>query len=113
MAYPNTPCASAAVEYTSAAPAPLFTTLNGLPEVPPEFAAVTEVPAAPPSAVLDDPPPLAGVTGVDAVEGADAPTALVAVTVNVYAVPLVRPETVTGGAVGAVAVNAPGDDFTV
>src|SRR5665213_1543967 len=113
MAYPNTPCASAAVEYTSAAPAPLFTTLNGLPEVPPEFAAVTDVPAVPPSAVLDEPPPLTGVTGVDGVEGAEAPTLFVAVTLNVYATPFVRPETVTGVAVGAVAVNPPGDDFTV
>ena len=38
---------------------------------------------------------MAGVTGADATDGADVPCALVAVTVNVYAVPLVRPVTVT------------------
>ena len=37
-----------------------------------------------------------GVTEPDAVEAGPSPAALVAVTVNVYAVPLVRPETVTG-----------------
>jgi hypothetical protein len=33
----------------------------------------------------------AGVTGFDAVEATDSPFLLVAVTVNVYAVPLVKP----------------------
>src|SRR5690242_10721801 len=36
-----------------------------------------------------------GVTGLDDAETAPAPTALVAATVKVYAVPLVRPLTVT------------------
>ncbi len=35
-----------------------------------------------------------GVTGAEAADGADVPTAFVAVTVNVYAVPLVSPVTV-------------------
>ena len=37
-----------------------------------------------------------GVTEFDAVEAGPVPAELVAVTVNVYAVPLVRPETVMG-----------------
>ena len=37
---------------------------------------------------------LVGVTGADGSEAAPVPSALVAVTVNVYAVPLVRPSTV-------------------
>src|SRR6478735_5989329 len=37
---------------------------------------------------------LAGVTALDAAEAGPVPTALVADTVNVYAVPLVRPVTV-------------------
>ena len=36
-----------------------------------------------------------GVIGVDAADGADVPTAFLAVTVIVYAVPLVRPVRVT------------------
>jgi hypothetical protein len=50
-----------------------------------------------------------GAMGVAATEGADAaedPTALVAVTVNVYAVPFVRPRTVELVPVGVVPVHA-------
>ncbi|MOA19955.1 hypothetical protein D3C78_1403670 [compost metagenome] len=39
---------------------------------------------------------MAGVTAADAVDAAESPTALVAVTVNVYAVPFVNPVTVIG-----------------
>ena len=39
-------------------------------------------------------PPAAGVTAADAAEAGPVPTALVAVTVKVYAVPLVSPVTV-------------------
>ena len=39
---------------------------------------------------------MAGVTGLVEVEAAPVPAALVAVTVNVYGVPFVRPVTVIG-----------------
>ena len=42
----------------------------------------------------------AGVTLLDAAEAGLVPTLLVAVTVNVYAVPLVRPVTVAAGVAG-------------
>ena len=54
----------------------------------------------------------AGVTEDDALEVVPVPTALVAVTVKVYAVPLVRPVTVIGEAV-PVAVIPPGTEVTV
>ena len=53
-----------------------------------------------------------GVTLLDAVEAAPVPIALVAVTVNVYAVPLVSPVTVIGLA-APVAVIEPGLEVTV
>ena len=53
-----------------------------------------------------------GVTGDDAAEGAPVPVPLVAVTVNVYAVPLVRPLTVQG-LEAPVQVRPPGDEVTV
>ena len=37
---------------------------------------------------------MAGVTAADAADAGEVPTALVAVTVNVYAVPLAKPDTV-------------------
>ena len=46
-----------------------------------------------------------GVTDPDAVENAPLPAALIAVTLNVYAVPFVRPVTVTDVAVDGVRVN--------
>ena len=46
--------------------------------------------------VVGAPGTVRGVTAVLAVDGALVPAALVAVTVNVYAVPLVRPVTVHG-----------------
>lgn len=54
-----------------------------------------------------------GVTAEDADEADPVPTALVAVTVNVYAVPFVRPVTVAVVAPVVVAVKPPGDDVTV
>ena len=56
-------------------------------------------------------PAAAGVTLLDAAEAALVPMALVAVTVKVYAVPLVKPVTVNGLA-APVAVNPPGDEVT-
>jgi hypothetical protein len=53
--------------------------------------------------------------GVTVFEGADAgpvPCAFVAVTVNVYAVPLARPPSVMGEA-APVALTPPGEDVTV
>ena len=54
----------------------------------------------------------AGVTLLDAPEAALVPTPLVAVTVKVYAVPLVSPVTVIG-LDAPVPVNPPGLDVTV
>jgi len=50
-----------------------------------------------------------GVTGEEAAEAGPVPTALVAVTVNVYGVPLVRPETVQERAPLVVQVEEPGE----
>ena len=47
-----------------------------------------------------------GVTAADAADGGEVPTALVAVTVNVYAVPLVKPATVELRPVGVIPVHA-------
>ncbi len=55
---------------------------------------------------------VAGVTELDAAEAAPVPTPLVAVTVKVYAVPLVRPLTVIGLVV-PVPVKPPGELVTV
>jgi hypothetical protein len=55
---------------------------------------------------------VAGVTLFEAADAAPVPTELVAVTINVYAVPLVRPLTVIGLAV-AVPVRLPGFDVAV
>ena len=58
--------------------------------------------------------PAFGVVGVEAVEGAPAPAVLVAVTVNVYAVALVRPRmTARVPGAGTVTVAAPGVAVTV
>jgi hypothetical protein len=54
----------------------------------------------------------AGVTEFDAEDAAPVPIAFVAVTVNVYAVPLLKPETVNG-LEPPVAVKPPGLDVTV
>jgi hypothetical protein len=53
------------------------------------------------------------VTRFDALDGAEVPVALVAVTVNVYDVPLVRPVTVAVVEPLVVAVFPPGLDVTV
>ena len=56
----------------------------------------------------------AGVTGFEGADAALVPAELVAVTVNVYAVPLVSPETVVlVDDPLADAVRFPGDDVTV
>jgi len=55
---------------------------------------------------------VAGVAAADAVEAAPVPTPLVAVTVNVYGVPLVRPVTVQP-VVAVVQVKPPGDEVAV
>jgi hypothetical protein len=52
-----------------------------------------------------------GVALLDALLAAEVPFAFVAVTVNVYAVPLLSPETVIGEA--PVPVNPPGDEVAV
>jgi hypothetical protein len=52
-----------------------------------------------------------GVTLFDAADAADVPLALVAVTVNVYAVPFVSPVNVIGD--DPVVVNDPGEDVPV
>ena len=54
----------------------------------------------------------AGVTGDDALLAEPLPTLLVATTVNVYAVPLVRPATMMG-LLPADAVAPPGDAVAV
>jgi hypothetical protein len=69
------------------------------------FPAVAETPVGAPGAV-------AGVTALDGDEAGPAPAPLVAVTVNVYAVPFVKPETVNGLA-EPVAVAPPGEAVTV
>ena len=53
-----------------------------------------------------------GVTAADAVEAAPVPDTFVAVTVNVYEVPFVRPATVHE-VVAVVHVNEPGVEVTV
>ena len=54
----------------------------------------------------------AGVTADDAAEATELPTAFVAITVKVYAVPFVKPVTFMGD-VAPVAVMPPGLDVTV
>jgi hypothetical protein len=53
------------------------------------------------------------VTASEAVEASEEPTAFVARTVNVYAVPLVSPETVQVVALVVEQVKEPGDEVTV
>ena len=54
-----------------------------------------------------------GVTAPLAADATDVPAALAAVTVNVYPVPLLNPETVAVVAPEVVAVAPPGDAATV
>ena len=63
-------------------------------------------------AIVGAPGTPAGVTLFDGADAGPAPTALVAETVKVYAVPLARPPTVIGEA-GPLAVRPPGDEVTV
>ena len=53
-----------------------------------------------PRAPVGAPGTVAGITGVDGLDGEPVPIPLVAVTVNVYEVPLVRPVTVQLRATG-------------
>jgi hypothetical protein len=53
-----------------------------------------------------------GVTELDGEDAGELPTEFVATTVNVYAMPLVRPDTIIGE-LGPVAVIPPGFDITV
>jgi hypothetical protein len=55
----------------------------------------------------------AGVTELDGADGAESPAAVVATTVNVYEVPLVRPVTLHVSAPVVMHVRVPGDDVTV
>jgi hypothetical protein len=65
--------------------------------------------------IVGAPGTVAGVTLFDAAEGALPPTALLAVTVKVYAVPLARPVTVIGpqAAPLQLALNPPGEEVAV
>lgn len=58
---------------------------------------------------------VAGVAGADGVEAGPMPAGLVAVTVNVYAVPFVRPltEQLVVDPLAVVQVRPPGDDVAV
>ena len=60
---------------------------------------------------------VAGITADDADDAALVPTLFVAVTVNVYDVPLVKPDTVQAAVIGLpvfdVQVKPPGDDVAV
>ena len=58
-------------------------------------------------------PGIPGVTAFDAVDAGPMPALFVAVTVNVYAVPFDRPDTVTVVAPVVVALTPPGDAVTV
>jgi hypothetical protein len=97
-----------------------------VPVCPPEEVAVYDVMAEPPSLagaekltvacalpavavpIVGAPGVVAGVTLLEAADAGPAPTPLVAVTVNVYAVPLARPRTVHGD-VAHVTVCPPDD----
>ena len=71
---------------------------------PPTFPAATPVGA---------PGTVAGTAGAEAADTAPVPAALVAVTVNVYAVPAVSPEVTVHEVPAVVQVAPPGDAVTV
>ena len=76
-------------------------------------ATVADVPLTTDAApIVGAPGTVTGVTAPDADDDADVPAELVAVTVNVYEVPLARPVTTTGLDT-PVPVNPPGLDVTV
>ena len=72
-------------------------------------ATVADVLPATAAPIVGAPGTVAGVTLLDAAEGAPLPFALVAVTVNVYAVPLARPVTLHGDTVHPLLVKLPGE----
>ena len=80
----------------------------------PGAAKLTVAAALPPTAETEVGAPgmVAGVTLFDAADTGPVPAELVAVTVNVYAVPLVRPPT-TSGLPGPDAINPPGFEVAV
>ena len=89
--------------------------VTGLPPLDDGAPKATDAWALPAVAVLTLGAPgtvAAGVTLFEAAEAGPVPTELVAVTLKVYAVPLVRPVTVIGLAV-PVLVMAPGEEVTV
>ena len=63
--------------------------------------------------IVGAPGTVAGVTLFDEADAAPVPIALVAVTVKVYAVPLVNPVTVQGVAVQPLLVKPPGLEVAV
>ena len=65
-----------------------------------------------PETPVGEPGTIAGTTAPDTLDDAPVPTTFVAVTVNMYDVPLVRPVTVHE-IVAVVHVNEPGEDVTV
>ena len=65
-----------------------------------------------PTALVGAPGTVAGVTAADTLDDTLSPTAFVATTVNVYAVPFVKPLT-TIGLDAPLAVAPPGDAVTV
>ena len=85
-----------------------------LPPLLPGAVKVTLACALPPVAVplVGAPGTVAGVTLFEAADAAPVPALLVAVTVKVYAVPLVKPPTTTGE-VAPLPVNPPGLEVTV
>ncbi len=88
-----------------------------LPPSEPGAVQVTVAVASPATAAtpVGAPGTVAGVTGFEGAEGVPVPTAVVALTVNVYEVPLVRPVTVATVVVplGVTAKNPPGLEVTV
>ena len=70
-----------------------------------------------PATDVGAPGTVAGITADDADDAALVPTLFVAVTVNVYDVPFVKPETVQAAVIGLpvfdVHVKPPGDDVAV
>ena len=70
-----------------------------------------------PATDVGAPGTVAGITAEEAVDAALVPTLFVAVTVKVYEVPLVRPDTVHAGVTGepvfATHVKPSGDDVAV
>ena len=89
--------------------------MTGLPPFDVGVVQVTTAFALPGTAVTPDGAEggPSGVTAADATDEAPSPSAFVAMTVKVYAMPSVKPATVAVVAPVVVAVNAPGRAVTV